>query len=56
MKILKEVDPVGADCRRRERIKRKVYQSVGPNFVWHVDGQVLVFLVIKLLYICNPMI
>lgn len=38
MQVLKDLDPVGVQFRRRRRIKRKVYHSCGPNFIWHVDG------------------
>ena len=36
--ILKEVDPVGVQQRRRCRLSRRRYVSYGPNFCWHVDG------------------
>ena len=36
--ILKEVDPVGVQQRRRRRLSRRRYVSYGPNFCWHVDG------------------
>ncbi|XP_069114180.1 uncharacterized protein [Argopecten irradians] len=38
MKIMRETDKEGVDARRRRRIKRKVYMSMGPNHVWHMDG------------------
>ena len=41
MNVLREVDPLGVEMRRRRRIKRRVYSSLGPNHVWHVDGYVL---------------
>ena len=36
--ILREVDPVGVQQRRRHRLSRRKYFSYGPNFCWHVDG------------------
>lgn len=36
--ILKELDPDRVEERRRHRLKRRVYQSAGPNECWHVDG------------------
>lgn len=41
MNVLREVDPQGVEMRRRRRINRRVYSSLGPNHVWHVDGCVL---------------
>ena len=36
--ILREVDLVGVQQRRRCRLSRRKYVSYGPNFCWHVDG------------------
>jgi hypothetical protein len=36
--LLQIVDPSGVDCRRKKRLRRRLYESPGPNFVWHVDG------------------
>ena len=36
--LLKEVDPVGTEERRKHRLKRRTYSSNGPNECWHVDG------------------
>ena len=36
--ILKELDPVGSENRRRHRLQRRRYVNPGPNFAWHVDG------------------
>ncbi|XP_069109274.1 uncharacterized protein [Argopecten irradians] len=38
MKAMREVDPDGIELRRRRRIERRVYTSIGPNHTWHVDG------------------
>ena len=36
--ILRDVDPVGVQQRRRRRLSRRKYFSYAPNFCWHVDG------------------
>ena len=36
--IMKELDPAGVDARRRKTLKRRLYYSKGPNWVWHLDG------------------
>ena len=33
-----ELDPQNVDKRRRRRLRRRKYHSLGPNFVWHIDG------------------
>lgn len=38
MLILAELDPAGIQQRSRHRFVRRVYHSLGPNHVWHVDG------------------
>ena len=54
MMLMKILNPVGAESRRRHRLKRRIYQNKvfspflismmiitidqGPNFVWHLDG------------------
>lgn len=38
MEIMRRIDPLGVDFRRRRRIRRKIYYSQGPNYIWHVDG------------------
>lgn len=35
---LKRLNAVGVQIRRRNAIVRKVYESLGPNLVWHMDG------------------
>ena len=37
--LLRKVDPVGVQQRRRRRLSRRKYVSYGPNFCWHVDGK-----------------
>lgn len=38
MHVMRIIDPVGVELRRKRRICRKIYLSIGPNHVWHVDG------------------
>ena len=35
---IKSLDPEGVDNRTAHRLYRRVYTSVGPNFLWHIDG------------------
>ena len=35
---MKELDPAGVDPRRRRTLRRRLYYSKGPNWVWHLDG------------------
>jgi hypothetical protein len=36
--LLRQMDPVSVDNRRRHRLQRRTYTSRGPNDTWHVDG------------------
>ena len=36
--IMKELDPVGVDARRRRTLRCSLYFNKGPNWVWHLDG------------------
>jgi hypothetical protein len=36
--ILKQIDPVSVANRRRHRLRRRTYTSLGPNYMWHIDG------------------
>ncbi|XDV17739.1 hypothetical protein PO909_023558, partial [Leuciscus waleckii] len=36
--LLRLLDGEGVDLRSRNRLRRRVYHSRGPNFVWHIDG------------------
>ena len=38
MKILQELDPEGCKERRKRKLYRRTYMSLGPNSVWHADG------------------
>jgi len=36
--ILRQIDPVSLENRRRHRVQRRTYVSAGPNHMWHVNG------------------
>ena len=36
--LLKFTDPEGCEIRSRRRLRRRSYNSRGPNFLWHVDS------------------
>ena len=36
--LLKILDPIGVDKRKRRRLRRRQYNGVGPNYTWHIDG------------------
>ena len=36
--ILKSLDPVVVDKRRRRKLTLREYHSFGPNHNWHIDG------------------
>lgn len=38
MYMMREIDPKGVEARCRYRLKRRVYQVPGPNFLWHSDN------------------
>lgn len=38
MMLLPLLDPAGSKERSCRRLKRRLYRSKGPNFLWHVDG------------------
>ena len=38
MQLIKEIDPQGNMQRRRNRLNRRQYRSLGANQCWHVDG------------------
>ena len=35
---MKAIDPEGVAARKRRSLKRRLYYSKGPNWVWHLDG------------------
>ena len=35
---LQVIDPQGVEMRRKHRLKRRKYFSLGPNEIWHIDG------------------
>ena len=36
--IMKHLDPIGASTGRRGTLRRRLYYTTGPNWVWHSDG------------------
>lgn len=36
--LMRKVDPVGVEERKRHKLKRHKYVSPGPNHCWHIDG------------------
>ena len=36
--LLKILDADGVELRSSHRLARKTYVSVGPNYLWHIDG------------------
>ena len=36
--IINTLDPLGVGLRKSHKLKRRMYTSQGPNFIWHVDG------------------
>jgi len=38
MEILKQLDPVGVELRKKKRLRRRTYTVPGPDYLWHIDG------------------
>jgi hypothetical protein len=38
MELMRTIDALGVERRRKRRLLRRQYLSPGPNFVWHIDG------------------
>ncbi|XP_043467487.1 uncharacterized protein LOC122501804 [Leptopilina heterotoma] len=38
MKLLRIIDPEGVETRSRYKLKRRIYNVPGPNFIWHADN------------------
>ncbi|KAJ8017685.1 hypothetical protein HOLleu_44735 [Holothuria leucospilota] len=36
--LLLVLDPEGVAIRRRRRLRRRRYNGIGPNYVWHIDS------------------
>ena len=36
--LLKVVDADGIELRSSHRLARRTYVSVGPTYLWHIDG------------------
>ena len=32
------LDPEGVERRKLRKLRRRIYQTLGPNYVWHIDG------------------
>ena len=37
--LMREIDPLGVEERKKRRLHRRVYKSEGPNACWHLDGR-----------------
>ena len=38
-RILRDLNPEAAMQRRERRLTRRMYLNYGPNFCWHIDGE-----------------
>ena len=38
MQLLRDIDPAGVAARRSHRLRRREYNSKGPNYLVHIDG------------------
>lgn len=38
MRLLRQLNPQQTALRRRRRFTQRTYHSMGPNYIWHVDG------------------
>ena len=36
--LLLRLDPEGVERRKSQKLRRRIYQTLGPNYVWHFDG------------------
>ena len=36
--IMRELDPEGAEQRKKHRLRRRTYISKGPDYIWHMDS------------------
>ena len=36
--LLKILDPEGVELRSRHQLRRREYNTAGPNHLWHIDG------------------
>lgn len=41
IRLLRQLHPQGTDLRRCRRFTRRTYHSMGPNYVWYIDGNPL---------------
>ena len=42
-RLMKEIDPLGVEERKKRRLHRRTYRSEGPNACWHLDGNLYAF-------------
>lgn len=35
--ILHVIDPIGIEVRKKKKLRRRMYNNKGPNFLWHTD-------------------
>ena len=49
------VDSAGVEERRRYAVRRRVYTVPHPNYVWHIDGNHKIPLIMKGLNVCGGM-
>ncbi|XP_065901982.1 uncharacterized protein [Dysidea avara] len=38
MRMMRQIDPLGVEVRKKRRLKRRIYTAKGPNYIWHLDG------------------
>ena len=36
--LLLRLDPEGVERRKSRKLRRRIYRTLGPNYVWHIDG------------------
>ena len=37
-KTLKNIDLDGVTIRKNKEIRRKIYHTIGPGYIYHIDG------------------
>ena len=38
MELVREIDPISVSNRKKRKLKRRIYDVPGPDFLWHIDG------------------
>lgn len=36
--LLLRLDPEGVERKKSQKLRRRIYQTLGPNYVWHING------------------